>query len=64
MAFIPQFICVASAILLLDVVHAVDPKSKIQRLTGPGEDGHRPPEMVDRPKSRIVTMGIFATATC
>jgi hypothetical protein len=53
MAFISRFICVAFAILLPDIVHAVDPKSKIQRLTGPGEDGHRPPEMVDRTRCEV-----------
>ncbi|GIJ83983.1 hypothetical protein Asppvi_002816 [Aspergillus pseudoviridinutans] len=53
MAFIPQFICVAFAILLVGVVHGVDSKPKIQHLMGPGEEGHRPPEMVDRARCEV-----------
>lgn len=56
---------ISLAILVAGVVHAVDLKSKVQRLTGLGEDGHRPRWQTDLSVSsaRIVTMGKIAMAT-
>lgn len=53
MTFLSRFISVGFAILVVGAVHAVDPRSNVQRLTVTGEDGHQPPELVNRPRCEV-----------